>query len=985
MSTARVLAAGAALLAAAASACAAYGYSYEFLMGSYLRGPPNDFVNSSALSISGWVKVYSRAAKWSMVAGAAVWNDPRFYNYGLGVNMDAAVWLVGSSFHAANATLTHRIPAGAWTHLAGTFDGAERGGTGRLYVNGALCAFKSMPLQVARLWDGVGGDDLRLSGQLDEVAVWGRVLSGAEVAALHSGPALTGSEPGLLLAYSAESDNATHALDLSPHARHAEIVQQSRARTDAYSPVAVVSYRPDCIDDSCASSSRRPACTPYANESVCGDGAVTGGEQCELGEGCDSECACSAGYEPLGSRCVRVSAATCTVAALEVCSLSLLTCDTCGCVTAATGIGCLTSHGCSGFDAPHVAIGLLADRCTSVCPTPFNCTVDLYPTCMMQTSKGACERKGCYWCGYYCTDAVVDCKPRCGNGVVDAGEACDNIAVTGQTGCAACAAVTPGWTCRPGVCNTTCGDGVVAGDEKCDAGSLPGCLPACKGVAPGYTCTLASNSSASLCACTGRECEGRAGLSGGAIVGIVIAALVVPAALSITLLVLVLRRRPLKREEVGLSALLSSGRPLQVFDYAKSTFIPVDEFHFEVEPETLLFGNELLPINAPVETTLVLTSHHIGGFWQLFADPSDTHVIAFSPDKGCLSKKSSVTIRGTVTLLCTTRVDVNIGLVLDPKDITLETPAIGEGGFGTVYKGTYRSQDVAVKVTKFQDLKERFEDFKREVAALEELRNTYIIGVRFIGAVMIPGKLCLVTEFAPLGSLKGAMKNNNLSLPYKLRAAFDCARGMSYLHQSRILHRDLKPDNLLVFSFSIDAPVVCKLTDFGTTRTVSENVSRSFTKGIGTPVYMAPEILSEEETAVYTLPADVFSFAILLHELYTEMEPYSKMGFKHAWGDTALVFGKAECTDSDCPPELALLIKSCWEHDPEKRPTFQRVAVALAEMLEGKCNVPGMLADSSLRSNVSWTAPVTFAEKAQAEADREKDRHTTQNVAGNSS
>ena len=155
-------------------------------------------------------------------------------------------------------------------------------------------------------------------------------------------------------------------------------------------------------------------------------------------------------------------------------------------------------------------------------------------------------------------------------------------------------------------------------------------------------------------------------------------------------------------------------------------------------------------------------------------------------------------------------VDSKLSTRLDPDEIKLIQPPIGEGSFGTVFRGTYKTQDVAVKVLKNQSWGLKIADFHREMKIMEELRSPFI--VNFIGAVVFPGRMCIVTEFIPYGSLSSLLHKENLTYLVKLRMVLDCARGMMYLHSCKIMHRDLKPDNLLVLSIDDLAPVTCKLT-----------------------------------------------------------------------------------------------------------------------------------------------------------------------------
>jgi len=88
---------------------------------------------------------------------------------------------------------------------------------------------------------------------------------------------------------------------------------------------------------------------------------------------------------------------------------------------------------------------------------------------------------------------------------------------------------------------------------------------------------------------------------------------------------------------------------------------------------------------------------------------------------------------------------------LDPN-VLKEDIKLGEGSFGIVYKGTFRRNEVAIKKMK-QTLQteESMEEFNKEVSMLDKFRNEYI--VHFYGAVFIPTKICMVTEFAKYGSL----------------------------------------------------------------------------------------------------------------------------------------------------------------------------------------------------------------------------------------
>ncbi|ELP92412.1 protein serine/threonine kinase, putative [Entamoeba invadens IP1] len=127
----------------------------------------------------------------------------------------------------------------------------------------------------------------------------------------------------------------------------------------------------------------------------------------------------------------------------------------------------------------------------------------------------------------------------------------------------------------------------------------------------------------------------------------------------------------------------------------------------------------------------------------------------------------------------------------------------------------------------------------------------------------------MVTEFAQYGSLQDSMKHKTteeVNNPMRIKLMYDAAKKLEYLHNNGILHRDIKPDNFLVFSLESEIDVNAKLTDFGSSRNVNMMMTNmTFTKGIGTPTYMVPEVLKQEK---YKKSADIYSFAITMYECF---------------------------------------------------------------------------------------------------------------------
>ncbi|KAH3765385.1 protein serine/threonine kinase [Pelomyxa schiedti] len=278
-------------------------------------------------------------------------------------------------------------------------------------------------------------------------------------------------------------------------------------------------------------------------------------------------------------------------------------------------------------------------------------------------------------------------------------------------------------------------------------------------------------------------------------------------------------------------------------------------------------------------------------------------------------------------------VDSKLSKKLDPDELNLIPPPVGEGAFGTVYRGTWRGQDVAIKVLKTVS-DQAYAEFCAEVQMMESLNCPQI--VTFIGAVHDRRKLIIVTEFMQHGSLGHVLKQKgSLTERQKVKILLDCARGMNFLHKSGVIHRDLKPDNLLLASLDASAPVCAKISDFGTTRDVTGTSTTmnpaNMTAAVGTPTFMAPEALSGSE---YGQMSDVYSFAILAYCVLTELEAYPIATFPNTWKIIEFVSaGKRPPFPDDFPEKYQQLLAQCWAQEPSDRIGFDKIAEILGAML----------------------------------------------------
>ncbi|VAI35327.1 unnamed protein product [Triticum turgidum subsp. durum] len=303
---------------------------------------------------------------------------------------------------------------------------------------------------------------------------------------------------------------------------------------------------------------------------------------------------------------------------------------------------------------------------------------------------------------------------------------------------------------------------------------------------------------------------------------------------------------------------------------------------------------------------------------------------------------------------------------------------VASGSYGDLYRGTYCSQDVAIKVLKPERVNVDMQrEFAQEVYIMRKVRHKNV--VQFIGACTKPPRLCIVTEFMSGGSVYDYLHKHKgiFKLPALVGVAMDVSKGMSYLHQNNIIHRDLKTANLLM-----DENGMVKVADFGVARVKVQ--SGVMTAETGTYRWMAPEVIEHKP---YDHKADVFSFGILLWELLTGKIPYEYltplqaavgvvqktwiltqfiistnhnnericfgllrtdnitwfefllfhdiMGFQDMISVNILLgTGLRPTIPKNAHAKLAELLQKCWQQDPAERPDFSEILEALKKIAE---------------------------------------------------
>eukprot|EP00257_Ricinus_communis_P021669 XP_015581207.1 rust resistance kinase Lr10 [Ricinus communis] len=267
---------------------------------------------------------------------------------------------------------------------------------------------------------------------------------------------------------------------------------------------------------------------------------------------------------------------------------------------------------------------------------------------------------------------------------------------------------------------------------------------------------------------------------------------------------------------------------------------------------------------------------------------------------------------------------------------------LGEGGYGSVYKGKLRSgQFAAVKI--LEKSKANGQEFINEVATLGTIYHVNI--VRLVGFCVDKSKRALVYEFMPNGSLEKYLFAqegiNTISVKNMYEIALGVARGIEYLHEGckmQILHFDIKPHNIL-----LDENFMPKISDFGLAKLYpTDNSIVALTAARGTIGYMAPELFYKHIGGV-SYKADVYSFGVLLMEMVGRRKSlnafaeHSSQIYFPSWAydqfskGNDIDLGAVSDEERQIAKKMVLVALWCIQMEPIYRPSMHKAI----EMLEG--------------------------------------------------
>lgn len=268
---------------------------------------------------------------------------------------------------------------------------------------------------------------------------------------------------------------------------------------------------------------------------------------------------------------------------------------------------------------------------------------------------------------------------------------------------------------------------------------------------------------------------------------------------------------------------------------------------------------------------------------------------------------------------------------------------LGEGGYGSVYKGQLRNGHlVAIKMLGGKS-RANGQEFINEVATIGTIHHVNV--VHLIGFCVEKSKRALVYEFMPNGSLEKHIfsreRLSSLSCEKMFDIALGVARGIEYLHRGcdmRILHFDIKPHNIL-----LDVNFTPKVSDFGLAKLYPiDNSIVSLTAARGTMGYMAPELFYKNIGGV-SYKADVYSFGMLLMEMVSrrrnmnENEDRKSQVYFPSWvydqfsEGNEIEMGNGTEEEERMSKKMIIVALWCIQMKPSDRPSMNKVV----ELLEG--------------------------------------------------
>ncbi|XP_053625232.1 serine/threonine-protein kinase fused isoform X2 [Plodia interpunctella] len=280
---------------------------------------------------------------------------------------------------------------------------------------------------------------------------------------------------------------------------------------------------------------------------------------------------------------------------------------------------------------------------------------------------------------------------------------------------------------------------------------------------------------------------------------------------------------------------------------------------------------------------------------------------------------------------------------------------IGEGSFGRVFKAKHKETDaiVALKVIRKKGRSSKdLKSLRQECDIQRQLKHPNII--RMIDSFDTESELVVVTEYAEKELHSILAKEGCLNEEHVKKITWDLVSALYYLHSHRVLHRDLKPQNVL-----LDSTGRAKLCDFGLAR-IMTNSTHILTSIKGTPLYMAPELIEEKP---YDHQADLWSLGCIVYELMAGQPPFCTMSI---WQLVRMIRHKPVQWPTFISTEARSFLQGLLHKDPMKRMSWPEILKH--DFVSGHV----LILPEDVQSESPFTKPLTHSQQEAKQLQRDK-------------
>mmetsp|Transcript_45619 Transcript_45619/g.95761 ORF Transcript_45619/g.95761 Transcript_45619/m.95761 type:complete len:428 (+) Transcript_45619:273-1556(+) len=369
----------------------------------------------------------------------------------------------------------------------------------------------------------------------------------------------------------------------------------------------------------------------------------------------------------------------------------------------------------------------------------------------------------------------------------------------------------------------------------------------------------------------------------------------------------------------------------QTFEIATTANMTFDEIFPTDSPTTM--DNNTAPCTATGRVDTVP-----------YDEPQQSEMMpALAPVSPCTSEDNSSTAATSIT-----GNNIEYKYHVDPF-------VLGTGHHGSVRECIDRmtGERYAVKSIRKSDPAVNPRGLAREIAFLREVKHPGI--VQLVDVFEDADYVHLVTDLCEGGELfdeivyKSNTENGSLCFTEEeaSRVIYQILRAVSYMHEQNIVHRDIKPENILYEAFDEDSPI--KIIDFGLSRKHYHGQEPPMTSLVGTPYYIAPEVLSKK----YDRSCDLWSVGVITYILLCGYPPFNGSNNKEVYNSVRrgrLSF--PSCDWSSSTRDAREFIRKLIHRDPQRRMTAEQ-ALNHRWIVKHNRNIDSMVSDEERQDNSS--------------------------------